>query len=117
MQSIIHSDIDVNEDDCGKLRQIIQGNILKIAQDLAGDLQWYSQNAQLVPDSFTIISIQPIGHKRFKMLYDFTWDLFNPCLDLNETFTQREEVLFQTTPGALVFEVIDNTRPSPCDEL
>ena len=23
MQSIIHSDIDVNEDDCGKLRQII----------------------------------------------------------------------------------------------
>lgn len=25
MQSIIHSDIDVNEDDCGKLRQIIQG--------------------------------------------------------------------------------------------
>ncbi len=31
MQSIIHSDIDVNEDDCGKLRQIIQGNILKIA--------------------------------------------------------------------------------------
>ncbi|MDI6958258.1 hypothetical protein QMM04_19070, partial [Pantoea sp. Pa-EAmG] len=69
MQSIIHSDIDVNEDDCGKLRQIIQGNILKIAQDLAGDLQWYSQNAQLVPDSVTIISIQPVGHKRFKMLY------------------------------------------------
>ncbi|MEB5973569.1 hypothetical protein ACWXWB_12875 [Pantoea dispersa] len=117
MQSIIHSDIDVDEEDCDKLRNLIQGNILKIAKDLAGDLQWYSQNAQLVPDSFTLISIQPVGNKRFKMLYDFRWDLFNPCLDLNETFTQREEVVFAITPGALVFEVIDNTRPSPSDEL
>lgn len=51
------------------------------------------------------------------MLYDFSWNLFNPCLDLNETFMRREEVLFQVKPGALVFDVIDNERPSPADEL
>ena len=45
MQSIIHCDIAVDEDDCEKLQAIIQGNILKIAEALAGDLQWYSQNA------------------------------------------------------------------------
>ncbi|MDF7650259.1 hypothetical protein PUG42_17065 [Erwiniaceae bacterium L1_54_3] len=117
MQSIIHYDIAVDEDDCEKLQAIIQGNILKIAESLAGDLQWYSQNAQLVPDSFKIISIQPLDNKRFKMLYDFTWNLFNPCLDLNEFRTQHEEVLFHIAPGALVFSVIDNTRPSPSDEL
>ncbi|MDF7629593.1 hypothetical protein PUG46_09930 [Erwiniaceae bacterium L1_55_4] len=117
MQSIIHCDIAVDEDDCEKLQAIIQGNILKIAEALSGDLQWYSQNAQLVPDSFKIISIQPHDNNRFKMLYDFKWDLFNPCLDLNETSTQHEEVLFQVVPGALVFSVIDNTRPSPADEL
>ncbi|MRT40573.1 hypothetical protein [Pantoea sp. SOD02] len=117
MPSIIHCDIAVDEDDCEKLVRIIQGNILKIAEALAGDLQWYSQNAQLVPESFQIISIQPTNNNRFKMLYDFSWNLFNPCLDLNETFKRREEVLFQVTPGALVFEVIDNERPSPADEL
>jgi len=117
MQSIIHCDIAVDEDDCGKLQRIIQGNILKIAEALAGDLQWYSQNAKLVPDSFKIISIQRFNHDRFKMLYDFTWDLFNPCLDLNETFTRREAVTFHITPGALLFDVIDNTQPSPADEL
>lgn len=117
MTSIIHCDIAMNEDDCEKLLRIIQGNILKIAEALAGDLQWYSQNAQLVPDSFQVISIQPCGNNRFKMLYDFSWNLFNPCLDLNETFTRHEEVMFLVTPGALVFEVIDNTRPSPADEL
>jgi hypothetical protein len=51
------------------------------------------------------------------MLYDFMWNLFSPCQDLNETFTRQEDVLFHITPGALVFEVIDNTRPSPADEL
>ena len=117
MQSIIHCDIDVNEDDIAQLQTIIQRNILKIAEALAGDLHWYSANAQLVPDSFKIISIQPTDNNRFKMLYDFTWNLLNPCLDLNETTTQREDVLFQVKPGALVFEVIDNTRPSPADEL
>ncbi len=117
MQSIIHCDVVANEDDCAKLQNLIQENILKIAEALAGDLQWYSANAQLVPDSFKIISIQPSGSNRFKMLYDFTWSLFNPCLDLNETTIQREEVLFEVKPAALVFEVIDNSRPSPADEL
>lgn len=117
MPSIIHCDIAVNEDDCETLARFIQGNILKIAEALAGDLQWYSQNAQLVPESFQIISIKPTHNNRFKMLYDFSWNLFNPCLDLNEIFKRREEVLFQVQPGVLVFDVIDNERPSPADEL
>lgn len=117
MPSIIHCGIAVDEDDCEKLLRIIQGNILKIAEALAGDLQWYSQNAQLVPDSVKIISIHPTDNNRFKMLYDFRWNLFNPCLDINETSHRREEVFFQVKPGALVFDVIDNARPSPADEL
>lgn len=117
MQAIIHCDIAVGEDNCTKLQALIQGNILKIASALAGDLQWYSQNARLVPESFRIISIKIIANNRFKMLYDFQWNLFSPCQDLNETFTRQEDVLFHIQPGALVFEVIDNTRPSPADEL
>ncbi|MCE0488905.1 hypothetical protein LU196_02385 [Pantoea sp. Mb-10] len=117
MRSIIHCTVNENEDDCAVLRAIIQGNILKIAEALAGDLQWYDQNAKLSAESFKIVSIQPLGNNRFKMLYDFRWDLFNACLDLNESVTQREQVSFQVKQDALEFDVIDNTRPSPADEL
>lgn len=117
MQAIINVDVAADEHDCDKLRSVIQGNILKIAEVLAGELDWYSQSAQLVPESFQVLSIKTINPDSFKMLYEFSWDLFNPCLDLNETFTRHEEVMFHVKPGALVFDVIDNTRLSPADEL
>ncbi|MDF2783894.1 MAG: hypothetical protein K0S95_429 [Pantoea eucrina] len=117
MQAIINANVATGEHDCDKLRSIIQGNILKIAEALAGELGWYSQNAQLVPESFQVISIKAVNSDSFKMLYEFSWDLFNPCLDLNETFTRHEEVRFHVKPGALVFDVIDNSRLSPADEL
>lgn len=113
----IECDIAPGETDIAKIETIIQRNILKIAELLAGDLQWYSQNALLVPESFKINSIEVVGPNRFKMLYHFDWNLFSPCLDLNETMTQKEQVMFQIVPGALAFELIDNTRPSPADEL
>lgn len=113
----IECDIAPCETDIAKIETFIQRNILKIAEPLAGDLQWYSHNALLVPESFKINSIEAVGPNRFKMLYHFDWNLFSPCLDLNETMTQKEQVMFQIVPGALAFELIDNTRPSPADEL
>lgn len=113
----IECDIVQGETDRTKLATIIQRNILKIIEALAGDLQWYSQNALLVPESFEIILIEPIAENRFKLLYHFDWNLFSPCQDLNETVQQKEQVMFHILPGALVFEVIDNRRPSPADEL
>lgn len=113
----LECDIAPGENDCTKLESIIQRNILKIAEPLAGDLQWYSQNARIVPECFKIISVENGGPNRFKMLYHFEWNVFNPCLDLNETVTQKEQIMFRVVPGALAFDVIDNTRPSPGDEL
>ncbi|MCZ4059075.1 hypothetical protein O3W44_08305 [Pantoea sp. LMR881] len=117
MQPRIACDIAQDESDCAKLMAIIQRNILKIAEPLVGDLQWYSQNALLVPESLKIISVEKTDNNRFKMLYNFDWNLFSPCLDLNETVTQKEQIMFHIVPGALEFEIIDNTRPSPGDEL
>jgi len=113
----IECDIAPDESDEAKIEEIIQRNILKITDLLTGDLQWYSQDARLVPGSLKIVSVKKISPNSFKLLYDFDWDLFNACLDLNETVTQSEQVNFHIKPGALEFDVIDNQRPSPGDEL
>jgi hypothetical protein len=100
-----------------ELTAFIQRNIPKIAQPLAGDLQWYSPHAQLLPESFKIKSVEKLASNRFKMLYQFSGHIFSPCLDLNETFTREEQVMFQVFPGRVEFELIDNQQPSPADEL
>ncbi|MGK3142689.1 hypothetical protein [Pantoea sp. C2G6] len=113
----IECDIAPDESDSAKIAEIVQRNILKISDLLAGDLRWYSQDARLVPGSLKIVSVKKHGPNSFNLLYDFDWNLFSPCLDLNETVTQSEQVNFRITPGALEFDLIDNQLPSPADEL
>jgi hypothetical protein len=117
MLARIECDIAAGESDCAKIAGIVQRNILKITDLLVGDLRWYSQNAQLVPGSLKIVSVEYQDLNSFKLLYDFDWNLFSPCQDLNETVTQSEQVNFHIKPGALEFDVIDNAQPSPGDEL
>ncbi|WP_288475706.1 hypothetical protein [uncultured Pantoea sp.] len=117
MLSRIECDIAAGETDCEKIAEIVQRNILKITDLLVGDLRWYSQNARFVPGSLKIISVEYRDLNSFKLLYDFDWNLFSPCQDLNETVTQSEQVNFHIKPGALEFDVIDNAQPSPGDEL
>ncbi|VXC11969.1 conserved hypothetical protein [Pantoea brenneri] len=117
MLSRIECDIAQDETDCEKIAAIIQRNILKISPTLVGDLQWYSQNARLVPGSLKIISVKKQGPNSFKLLYDFDWNVFSPCQDLNETVSHSDRVSFHIEPGALEFDVIANQRPSPSDEL
>jgi len=99
------------------LMQVIQQNILKIQPQLVGDLTWYSQDARFVPDSLKIISVDPLGSLRYKMRYQFTWNIFNACLDIDAGQTVAESVCFQIIPGHLVFELIDNHYPTTADEL
>ena len=113
----LESNINPDNPPVPELTAFIQRNIPKIAQPLAGDLQWYSPHAQLVPESFKIKSVEKLASTRFKMLYQFDGHIFSPCLDLNEVFTREEQVLFQVLPGRLEFELIESQHPSPADEL
>lgn len=110
-------DIAVDENDSEKLKILIQRNIPKIASALVGDLQWYSESAQLNENSFRVKSVEQVTTNRFKMFYDFEWNLFSPCLDLNEVTRREEQVTFNVHAGALHFEVVDNQRPGTADEL
>lgn len=117
MRKIIPCDILQDDRDPLKLRNIILQNIPKIEKMLIGDLQWYSQNALFVPGTVNVISVEPMSNGRYKLIYQFDWNVFNACLDINQTETQRESVEFEVIPGALAFNFIDNARPSTADEL
>lgn len=117
MRKIIPCDILQDDRNPLKLENIILQNIPKIEKLLTGDLQWYSQNALLVPGSINVISVEPVSNARYKLYYQYDWNVFNPCLDINQTETQRESVEFEVIAGALAFDFIDNARPSTADEL
>ncbi|MEN5016487.1 hypothetical protein ABEH87_09055 [Erwinia sp. Eh17-17] len=95
------------------IRQIIP----KIADDLVGSLEWYSQNAHIVPDSIKIISLEHLQQSRYKLNYSFRWNVFNACLDIDAYETTTQSVNFNVTQDALVFDFIDNDRHAMSDEL
>jgi hypothetical protein len=117
MRKIIACDILQADKNPLILKDILLQTIPKIEKMLTGDLQWYSQNALLVPGSINVISVETQSNSRYKMNYRFDWNVFNPCLDIHQTETKHETVEFEVIPGALVFDFIDNTRPSTADEL
>lgn len=99
------------------LKELIQQNIPKIEDELVGDLAWYSQDARFVPDSVKIISIDPLTALRYKMTYQFDWNIFNACLDIDASSTVTQSVQFEIIPGFLAFDLIDNPYPSTANEL
>ncbi|WP_147195834.1 hypothetical protein AAGQ96_05440 [Pantoea sp. MBD-2R] len=105
------------EVNAAELQQFIQRIIPKIEDELTGSLQWYSQNAQYVPDSTKIISIEYVEHSRYKMNYSFCWRVFNPCLDIDSEQLTIQTVNFEWQPDALVFDFIDTEPASVADEL
>ncbi|WP_158783863.1 hypothetical protein [Pantoea sp. BAV 3049] len=106
-----------NEGNLQTMAQNIQQIIPKIEAELTGSLIWYSQNAQYVPDSIKIISIEYSSESRYKMTYSFRWDVFNACLDIDAWQTTTETVNFECQPDALIFDFIETSQPTVADEL
>jgi len=113
----ISCNLDKTVGNTAALAEIIQRIIPKIADELTGSLIWYSQNAQYVPESIKIISIEYLGESRYKMAYSFRWTLFNACLDIDAEETLSETVNFQHTGDALIFDFIDTEPATAADEL
>lgn len=106
-----------NEADLFQLAQEVRQIIPKIEEELTGSLFWYSQNAQYVPESLKIISIEYSGESRYKMRYSFRWNVFNACLDIDADQTITESVNFEWQAGELTFDFIDNDQTTVADEL
>jgi len=117
MRKCIPVSFTVNEDNETGLISVIQGIIPKIEDELTGSLLWYSQNAQYVPESLKIISIERREPTGYKMTYRFSWNVFNACLDIDESETSIHSVNFECQPDALIFDFIETERATVADEL
>ncbi|WP_428945443.1 hypothetical protein ACQK5W_05060 [Pantoea sp. FN060301] len=106
-----------NEVTIAYLMQSIQQIIPKIADQLTASLSWYSPNAQYVPESIKIISIEHREGSRYKMTYSFRWNVFNGCLDLDTDEKTIDTVNFYLRPDAVVFDIVETARPTTADEL
>lgn len=100
-----------------ELMKEIQQIIPKIEDDLVGSLEWYSPNAQYVPGSIRIISLEHLEQSRYKLNYSFHWNVFNACLDIDAVETTNQSVNFSCDADSLVFDFIDNGRNAMSDEL
>lgn len=98
------------------IREIKQ-NIPKIEEALVGHLMWYSPNARFVTNSLNIISLEDRGQSRYKLNYSFTWNVFNPCLDIDSDETSYNSVNFVHSGDELIFDFIDNVPGSIAEEL
>lgn len=100
-----------------QLKKVIGEQLSKLAPVLTSGLSFYSENARYAEDSLEIIELKSSSSNEYSMSYRYQWSVFNACLDISSDEYINDSVTFTVTEKGLVFEVIDNSRPSTADEL
>lgn len=100
-----------------QLKKVVGNQLSDLAPALTCGLSFYSENARYVEGSLEIIEINHISNREYSMSYRYQWSIFNACLDICGDEYINDSVTFTVTEKGLVFEVIDNSRPSTADEL
>lgn len=100
-----------------QLRKVVGNQLSDLVPALTSGLSFYSENARYVEGSLEIIEINCIGNSEYSMSYRYQWSIFNACIDISGDEYINDSVTFTLTEKGLVFEVIDNSRPSSADEL
>lgn len=99
------------------LKCVISNNIAEIEGSLVSGLMYYSENARYTAGSLEILDIYPLEGDRYSMSYRYQWHIFNPCLDINTQDSLTNAVTFIVHPEKIIFDIINNDRPSTADEL
>lgn len=100
-----------------QLRKVVGNQLSDLVPALTSGLSFYSENARYVEGSLEIIEINCISNSEYSMSYRYQWSIFNACLDIRDDEYINDSVTFTVAEKGLVFEIIDNSRPSTADEL
>lgn len=100
-----------------QLKKVIGNQLAELVPALTSGLSFYSENARYAQGSLEIVEINCISSNEYSMSYRYQWSIFNACLDISGDEYINDSVTFSVTEKGLVFEVIDNSRPSTADEL
>ncbi|OKB68144.1 hypothetical protein BHU62_03895 [Serratia marcescens] len=108
---------EVNALSVKQLKKVIHDKITELVPALTSGLSFYSESARYAEDSLEILDIVPQGASDYSMSYRYKWGIFNACLDINSEAFIKDSVRFRVTERGLIFDIIDNSRPSTADEL
>lgn len=100
-----------------KLKKVINEKISELAPALTNGLSFYSEIARYAEGSLEILDIQEMGNGYYSMSYRYKWTIFNACLDISAEEYISDSVTFSLAEAGLIFDIIDNSRPSTADEL
>ncbi|MBS0968289.1 MULTISPECIES: hypothetical protein [Yersiniaceae] len=100
-----------------QLKTIVDANIPLLEDSLIGNLSYYSDNARYEAGSLTVTGLEPLSAHVYSMTYRYRWTIFNGCLDIDAAEQREERITFTHSGSQLCFNIIDNSRPSPSDEL
>lgn len=117
MRVTLACNLDVNALSVKELKKVINDNIAELVPALTSGLDFYSENARYAEDSLEILDIVRQSESDYSMRYRYKWGIFNACLDINSEDTLSDSVRFSVTERGLIFDIIDNSRPSTADEL
>ncbi|PLR39307.1 hypothetical protein CYR32_03550 [Chimaeribacter coloradensis] len=99
------------------IQKIVDAHISQLEDTLVGNLSYYSDNARYEPGSLRVTQIVPLSGSDYSMTYHYRWTIFNGCLDIDAVEHKEERITFTHSGSQLCFNIIDNSRPSPSDEL
>jgi len=99
------------------LKTIVDANIPLLEESLVGNLSYYSDNARYEAKSLTVTQLTQLSERTYSMTYCYRWTIFNGCLDIDAVEQREESITFTHSGSQLCFNIIDNSRPSPSDEL
>ncbi|MGO4742979.1 hypothetical protein [Serratia quinivorans] len=100
-----------------KLKKVINDKMSELVPALTSGLSFYSENARYTEGSLEILDIHALSDSLYSMSYRYKWTIFNACLDISAEEYIRESVTFSVAASGLIFDIIDNSRPSTADEL
>ncbi|MDW5505624.1 hypothetical protein R6Y99_12240 [Pseudomonas lundensis] len=100
-----------------KLKKVINDKMSELAPALTSGLSFYSESARYAEGSLEILDIQEMSNGQYSMSYRYKWTIFNGCLDISAEEYISDSVTFSLAEPGLIFDIIDNSRPSTADEL
>ncbi|EFE98134.1 hypothetical protein [Serratia odorifera] len=100
-----------------QLMKVINDRLSELVPALTSGLNFYSENAHYTEGSLEIFELRQLSTLEYSMSYRYQWYIFNACIDIYAQEYLSDSVRFSLGRQELVFDIIDNSRPSTADEL
>ncbi|HEI8867422.1 hypothetical protein [Serratia sp. AKBS12] len=100
-----------------QLMKVINDRLSELVPALTSGLSFYSENAHYTEGSLEILELRQLSALEYSMSYRYQWYIFNACIDIYAHEYLSDSVRFSLSRQGLVFDIIDNSRPSTADEL